>query len=175
MTRRDCFDCVRRDDSRAAGEHGLVKSPEVVNRSAAVAAGPLYRDSFRGVGPRPVGKRLRAFEFAPEMHRRDALAVFAPSVGRHSDPSVAHLERLKDLLANILTIRATVGADPQHDLAQDVPCGRDVVARGSTDDPPWFDFRLAYLRDNLVLRIARPRTDRLAKTAGMRHDVLDGD
>src|SRR5260370_40833571 len=158
MTRRDCFDCLRRDDSLAAREHGFVKSPEVVNRSAAVAAGPLYRDSFRGVGPRPVGKRLRAFECAPEMHRRDALAVFAPSAGPHSDPSVAHLEPLKDLLPNISTIRATVGADPQHDLAQDVPCGRDGGARGSTDDPPWFDFRMAYLCDNLVPRIGRRRT-----------------
>src|SRR5258708_1082126 len=98
MTRGNRLDCLRRDDVFAAREHRLVKSPEVVNRPAAVAARTLYRYCFRAVRPRRVRMRSRAPRGASRMHRRYSIAVLAPSLGWHPDPGIAHPEGLEDFL-----------------------------------------------------------------------------
>src|SRR5260370_107869 len=121
MPRGDSFDGLRRDDSFAARQHRFVKSAAVVNRSAAISAGPFYPNCLSAVRPWLVAMRSGALEGRAEMHRRDSVAVCAPSIGRHPDPRVVHAERLEDSLADVLTIRTAVGADAPDNLSRHVP------------------------------------------------------
>src|SRR5258708_941751 len=175
MTRGNRLDCLRRDDVFAAREHRLVKSSEVVNRPAAVAARTLYRYCFRAVRPRRIRMRSRTLNGTAGMHRRNSNAVLVPSRGRHPDPGIAHPERLEDFLADVLAIRAVVSGYTSHDFCQEIPRRRDVIAGRLPDDPSRLDFHVANPCDEVVPRSSGPWTHLRAKAAGMRQHVANRD
>ncbi len=109
------------------------------------------------------------------MHRRDSVAVLAPSLGRHPDPRVAHPERLEDFFANVLAIRAAVSGYAAHDFSKQIPRRRNVVTGRLPYDPSRLDSRVANLRDDAVPRVRSPRTDCRAKASGMRQHVANRD